>query len=79
MSSPVVAATAKKPSLTQRKAIFQEEWQSALGAILSSLVGFLRVDLPFIWVRTSALFDESTLPPGLTMASFLGLSFIFRI
>jgi hypothetical protein len=71
MPSPLAATTAKKPSLKQRKETVTKERRSALGVILPSLINVLQVDLSFTWVKTTALFDESTLPIGVSKTTFL--------
>jgi hypothetical protein len=37
---------------------------------LPSLINFLRVDLPFTLVKTTMLFDEATLPIGVSKTAF---------
>jgi hypothetical protein len=44
----------------------KDAWLHARGAILPSLTDFLRQDLPCTWIKATDLFDESTLPDGVS-------------
>jgi hypothetical protein len=49
----------------------KDAWLRARGAILPSLTDFLRKDLPCTWIKATDLFDESTLPDGVSKISFM--------
>ena len=62
MSSP--------PTERARKQAISEAWLRARRTILPSLIDLLRTDLPLTWIKAADLFNESTLPVGLSTLSF---------
>jgi hypothetical protein len=58
------------PSESARKQAISEAWLRARRTSLPSLIDLVRTDLPFTWIKATDLFNESTLPVGLSTTSF---------